>query len=364
MIAAALALALAAGPHVLVDILAKEAPRSAVVSGRGRTLSLAARGDGLLVDGAPAGPVALAPGRWRVEVPGSRARVYAGALSARADGGVLRLRAELALDDYVAAVVASESLPGTPAAALEALAVVVRSYALASRERHADGVLCDLAHCQVLRGRGAATDHAAAAAIAARATSGEVLRLPSGVVAAAPFHAACGGHTADPVEVFGSPASGARAGPDPGCAPHPWAASLPAEAVGDALGRSGVIGPVGVDPPGLAVPVVLRGRGGWSVQVVDAGGGSRLSGDAFARALDASVGRGVVRSSRFELAAADGRIAVRGSGHGHGVGLCQEGAARRAAAGEDRRRILSHYFSARLAVMDRPTARPSASRRR
>jgi SpoIID/LytB domain protein len=40
----------------------------------------------------------------------------------------------------------------------------------------------------------------------------------------------------------------------------------------------------------------------------------------------------------------EGRVLVRGSGRGHGVGLCQEGAARHAAEGEDRRTILSRYF--------------------
>ena len=356
----ALALGLAAGPSVLVDVLARDAPRSAVVSGPGRTLSLAARGDEILVDGRPAEPVELPPGRWRIEVAGPvhgvRGRVYAAALAVRAREGVLRFRATMALEDYVAAVVASEALPGTPAAALEALAIVVRSYALASRDRHPGGALCDLAHCQLLRGHGATRRHAAASGAAARATRGEVLRMPSGEIAAATFHAACGGHTADPAEAFGSGASGARAVADPGCHPRAWRAVLPADAlpraIRAALERSGDPGPAGLAGAERApVPRVLHGRGGWSVQVADAVGRWRLSGDALARALDASVGRGVVRSSRFTLSATGGRIVVRGSGHGHGVGLCQEGAARHAAAGEDRLGILSRYFSARVAAL-------------
>jgi stage II sporulation protein D (peptidoglycan lytic transglycosylase) len=359
----ALALVLAAGPRVAVDVLAKDAPAAAAVSGAGRALSLAARGDVLLVDGRPAPPLSLPAGRWRVEPSGSAPRGYRAALAVRAEAGILRFRADMALEDYVAAVVASETLPGTPAAALEAQAIVVRSYALASRDRHPGGALCDLAHCQVLRAHGLPRRHADAAAAAARATRGEVLRLPGGGIAAAPFHAACGGHTADPVEAFGSAASGAVAAADPGCERHPWAAVVPAEglarALAPALARSGG---AAASERGAALDAstltVVHGRGGWSSQVAGGAGGWRLSGDAFARAADASVGRGRVRSSRFTLASREGSVVVRGAGRGHGVGLCQEGAARHAAEGEDRYRILSRYFAARVAPMARSIESP------
>jgi stage II sporulation protein D len=363
VIALALAIALAAEPRIGVDVLAREASRTAGVSGPGRTLSLAAREDVLLVDGRPSPALTLPSGRWRVDLPRTTSRRYQGALAVRAEGGVLRFRVDLALDDYVAAVVASEALPGTPRAALEALAIVVRSYALASRDRHPGGLICDLAHCQVLRGHGIAPSHAAACAAAARATAGLVLRLPSGGIAAAPFHAACGGHTADPVEAFGSRESGARAAPDPGCALHAWRTTVApgalAGALRAALARSdpaaaGAL-PAALDASALRV---VRGRGDWAARVAGAGGRWQLSGDAFARAVDAALGRGEVRSSRFTLTTRGGLVGVSGAGHGHGVGLCQEGAARRAAAGEDARSILSRYFSARVARMARSMESP------
>ena len=107
------------------------------------------------------------------------------------------------------------------------------------------------------------------------------------------------------------------------------------------------------DPAGAAaIPLVLQasdlrvstGAGGWVTQVGDAEGRWRISGDAFARAADAAAGRGVVRSSRFTLSDAGQSVAFHGSGRGHGVGLCQLGAARRAAAGEGYRSILRWYF--------------------
>ncbi len=356
MIAPWLAVAVAAAaPRVAVDVLSREAPRTAEVRSGGAALSLAARGDTLLVDGRPSPPLALPAGRWGIAIPGGPPRAYRAALAIRAERSALRFRADMALEDYVAAVVASETLPGTPDAALEAQAVVVRSYALASKDRHPGGALCDLAHCQILRARGIPGPHLAAAAAAGRATRGVVLRLASGEVAAAAFHASCGGHTADPGAAFGSLGSGAAAAPDPGCPPEPWRADVAPEALADAvraaLARAG-------DPSSAAVPRRLRardlalfaGRGGWVGRVASRDGSWAVSGDAFARALDAAVGRGSVRSTRFSLSDAGGSVAVRGRGHGHGVGLCQAGAARRARAGEGWREILRRYFGGSVAA--------------
>lgn len=352
---AAPSVAAAAAPSVEIELLARLAPRRLELEGGGRRRSVAALGDALVVDGAPAGAALSLPARtWRVVVgegdrPGAHARTYRAALRIRAARGVLRLRATMALEDYVAEVVASEALPGTPREALRALAVVVRSYALAAPPRHAGGARCDLAHCQLLRGGGADRAHAAGARAAARATAGEVLRLPDGGVAAAPFHAACGGHTADPREAFGGEGTGAAAVADPGCPPERWRAAPDpaalAAAVRAALAASDPAGAAAVPARLRAADLAVRGgAGGWVTQVVGADGGWALGGDAFARAADASAGRGVVRSSRFRLAGGTGRPVLEGAGRGHGVGLCQAGAARRARAGQGYREILGAYF--------------------
>jgi len=340
----------AAGARVVVEVLARAAPRSLAVEGAGLRASFRARGDDLLLDGRQVPePHRLEARAWRVLPAGAPARTYRAALDLRAEGGLLRVRAEMDLEGYVAEVVASETEPGTPAEALAAQAVVVRSYALAARGRHADGALCDLAHCQVLRARGHGRGHLAAARAAARATAGEVLALPSGEVALAPFHAACGGHTADPREAFGGEGTGAASVPDPGCHARPWRAWIDggvlARAVRGALERSGDAAAPGIPARLRAADLVLvEGRGGWISRVSTRDGRARLSGDAVARGVDGALGRGEVRSSRFALADEGGSVTLRGTGAGHGVGLCQAGAAGRAAAGEDHRAILRHYF--------------------
>jgi stage II sporulation protein D len=359
--AAALAPAIVS-PAVTVRILEKEAPAQAAVSRPGERHEIAVRGGGLQLDGVPvAAPAALGPGRWRVEVPGSPPRSYRGVPSFGLVAGHLAILVRMPIDEYVSGVVASETLPGTPFEALKAQAVVVRSYALATRGRHGDADLCDLAHCQVLRGRGPRA-HLASATAATKATSGEVLRLASGAIAQAPFHAACGGHTGDPRELFGGDETGAVAAMDPGCPTAAWSAAIP-EATYARVARDRLGSDAAAETPGLAGLELRYGAGGYLVQI--ALGSRRTGGEAFARALDGAMGYGVVRSSRFRTREEGGTVFLSGSGIGHGVGLCQAGATRRAAMGQDYAEILRHYFArAILGKLPMPPGRSAGARER
>ena len=75
-----------------------------------------------------------------------------------------------------------------------------------------------------------------------------------------------------------------------------------------------------------------------------ASGDAAVGGEAFARALDRLVGHGQLRSARFEVQRSGGSLRLVGSGTGHGVGLCQAGAARRAGEGQGYEQILRHDF--------------------
>ena len=101
------------------------------------------------------------------------------------------------METYVARVLAGEALRDSQPAALEALAIAIRTFALANRGRHrADGFdLCDQTHCQVLRAAVAATERAA------RATAGRLL-LRDGAPASVYYSASCGGRTQVPSDVW------------------------------------------------------------------------------------------------------------------------------------------------------------------
>jgi stage II sporulation protein D len=163
-------------------------------------------------------------------------------------------------------------------------------------------------------------------------------------VAETPFHSACGGHTADPREVLRSDGTGAAAMADTGCPAHSWEARVPLATFRRALaplfrtagGVTAELDPASLEP--------VAGAGGYLVRVVERGSGAAVSGDAMARALDRALGWGLVRSARFAFHLEGDEVRVRGSGAGHGLGLCQAGAARRAAQGESYQRILADYF--------------------
>jgi len=125
--------------------------------------------------------------------------------------------ATMPLETYVARVLAGEAARDSPPAALDALAITIRTFALANRGRHrADGFdLCDATHCQVVRAATAAT-----VASAAR-TAGRIL-LAAGAPAAIYYTASCGGRTEIPSAVW------------PGASDPPYLPSRPDEACGGA----------------------------------------------------------------------------------------------------------------------------------
>jgi stage II sporulation protein D len=57
-----------------------------------------------------------------------------------------------------------------------------------------------------------------------------------------------------------------------------------------------------------------------------------------------ALGWDSVRSDLYQLGVRNGALVFDGRGHGHGVGLCQEGAAEMAAEGRSARDILAFYF--------------------
>ncbi|MFB1478951.1 SpoIID/LytB domain-containing protein [Corallococcus sp. RDP092CA] len=328
-------------------ILSKHRPVRLRLDGP-RSLEAVASGNTLVVDGHPQPhALRLAAGNWRVRGRGLDRR-YEASLSLAARDGELIVVATFALETYVAAVTASETEVDTPFEALRAQAITARSYVLASGKRHDEARACDLTHCQVLRGEGFAR-HLRRARDAARSTEGMVLRLPGGAIALAPFHASCGGHTAEPVAVFGAPdLTGAAAVPDK-CPPSPWRAVVPRSLVSAAASEA-------LGGPSQVEDLLLdRDSSGAVVRVVDRASGRDARGDAFFRALGARAGWDRIRSARFSLTLGGDQALLEGQGLGHGVGLCQAGAALLARQGWTAEQLLAHYFP--RALLDKPQSK-------
>jgi stage II sporulation protein D len=243
----------------------------------------------------------------------------------------------LPLEEYVARVLAGEAAPRTPPAALEALAITARSFALANRRRHAhDGFdLCDSTHCQVLRPAYAATQAAAGA------TAGQVLEW-HGAPAAVYYTASCGGRTERPSAVWpraiDPPYLPSRR--DRGCRGEPrWVSELSTAEVQRALVAAGYRGSL------KRVKIRRHADSGRvAVLAVDGMTPDTISGQDFRMAIGRTLGWQILKSTAFELAHRRGRYTFNGRGYGHGVGFCVVGAMRRAADGASRPALLKAYF--------------------
>jgi stage II sporulation protein D len=259
--------------------------------------------------------------------------------------------ATLALEDYVFGVLAAEGSVESEPEALKALAVVARTYAVGNLRRHARDRfdLCDTTHCQrftPVRDESARPQFYETARRAVRETAGEVLRDPRGKVAESYFSAACGGATADVAKLWGAARapSHLRGVRDDACAGSAvrWTDVIPAAQLSRALDadeRSDVGGHL------EGVRVVRRDRTGRAEMVELSGSRRRLlRGWDFKIIVGRTLGWNVLKSSRFEVSRAGSAFVFRGTGFGHGLGLCQAGAHVSAGRGASYRQILGRYF--------------------
>ena len=271
------------------------------------------------------GPADITDGDLEAASSGTTVRV--GALSG--GGGV----ATMPLEVYVARVLAGEGESRAADIAYQALAVAIRTYALANTGRHGrDGFdLCDTTHCQVPR---VATPIARRAALS---TAGQILTY-RGEVATVFYSASCGGHSESPSAVWpGTDYPYLLSVPDEVHEDDdPWTVELTLRDIQQALERAGFAGrrlrDVRVDARSGSGRVTRLRLTGLQPQVV--------AGEPFR----AAIGTRTLRSTAFSIRKRGDSLEFTGSGYGHGVGLCVIGAGRRASRGDSVRAILSHYY--------------------
>jgi stage II sporulation protein D len=281
-------------------------------------------------------------------------------ISARSSELVLAVT--LPIETYVERVVASESGPADGAESLKALAIVVRTFALHQPHGHADYDLCDSTHCQLLHWGGNAERHAAAHA-ATLATAAEALWF-RGQRAQAWFHQNCGGRTASPQEVWPATTTQGRelarkpmpwlpSRIDPYCTAsgaREWSTEISISDLTAALALAGL-----ARPGWSKLAVSRRGESGRAVMLaVDS---SQISAEDFRLAVGRSLGWNRILSTWFEVSRQGDHFLFHGRGSGHGVGLCQAGAAAMSAQGRDSAQILAQYFPGAIAA-DESTGRP------
>ena len=192
--------------------------------------------------------------------------------------------------------------PDTPLEALKAQAVAARSFLAAGKGRHRGFDFCDTTHCQFLR---EAPQASSAAALATAATSGLVLAYQDEVFAAM-YSASCGGktHTLDELGIAVRDYPYFSVVCDY-CHRHPerWMVSLEAHDAAELKGTE-------------ASRLKVARKLGWQT----------------------------FPSNSYETQREGERVLVQGTGKGHGIGLCQRGAADMARQGASFQQILEHYY--------------------
>jgi stage II sporulation protein D (peptidoglycan lytic transglycosylase) len=250
------------------------------------------------------------------------------------------------IEDYVAGVLSVEAAVEDETEALKAQAIVSRTYALKNLGRHAsEGFdLCSNTHCQqYVSGEGRASETLRQAVAG---TKGEVLLEPSGRLAETYFHAACGGMTANIESLWGAPGpSYLRGVRDDYCATmpnHDWTDEIPAAKLAKALATDPL-----ADAGGTVHGIVITRKDATGrAELISIEGERRrqVRGWAFKLIVGRALGWNLLKSSRFSVERRGSLFVFHGSGFGHGLGLCQNGAHVMARRGASCEQILGHYF--------------------
>jgi stage II sporulation protein D len=243
---------------------------------------------------------------------------------------------DLPLERYVAGVLAGESSVFRSDAALRAMAVAARTYAVHLRGRHAaEGYdFCTTTHCQRVD-MDAITPRLVSIA---EETAGELLWF-EGKPAFTPYTRDCGGRTEDGSAPY------LKTHPDDWCTRagiERWQwDGVPSRIVKVLLG-SGLSAPRGL----TGIAVVRRTDSGRALTLSLTGPGEsvRISAGSFRFAIGRELGWNTVRSDLYEVQSSGGRILFQGRGSGHGVGLCQRGAEQMGAERRSYRDILAFYY--------------------
>lgn len=282
-------------------------------------------------------------------------RAYRGQMEVRLEQGILQVVNRVGLEDYLRGVVPRELL-SSQLEAVKAQAVLARTYVLAHLKEPtaAWDVRDDVGH-QVY---GGVTAEHPVSDRAVRETAGLVLAWEGRLASRVVFHSTCGGSTEGNENVFGTPpVPYLRPVPcldqsgQPACAASgyaSWTVEASAQELGQEVGRM-------LGKPPLAIraleirQISSSGRVTRLALLLEGEEELELQGDDLRRILRLRDSSGQVRnlpSTRFQVEpdCGDGRIRLRGSGWGHGVGMCQWGAIGLAREGWRYEEVLDRYY--------------------
>jgi stage II sporulation protein D len=260
----------------------------------------------------------------------------------RKDNGHLLVINQIDVEDYVRGILYHEVSHYWPEEALNAQAIVCRTYALYQMQENKSrdyDVTADV-YSQVYGGR---TSERFRTNKAVDDTRGKVITY-HGKIIPAYFHATCGGHTEDASRLWNidlPPLKGVECSYCQDSPHFKWHDVIPLAEVEDALNKAGRairrirgIEILGTDPSGRVTDLnVISDKKTLTIPAKD---------------FRAIIGGNDIRSTDFRVSI-DGSDAVfEGKGWGHGVGLCQWGAYFMSKQGARAEEIIEYYYPGSL----------------
>lgn len=248
------------------------------------------------------------------------------------------------LEDYLTSVISSEMSADSPIELLKAHAVIARSWVLRNLGKHGAYDVCADDCCQRYEGIGRRNERAIEAV---RATSGQVLRY-NGKICDCRYYKCCGGKTEIPSTCWDD------------LEDLPYLASVECQYCNthDARVLSQILNNYDQkthdfhtwtarydDPDIIDLVPLRRGASGRIslLKIIHRDGTIETVGKELA--IRKRLSDTCLYSSWFDIEKiSDGHFLLHGHGWGHGVGLCQIGAAVWATEGADYQQILRHYY--------------------
>jgi stage II sporulation protein D len=240
------------------------------------------------------------------------------------------------LDAYLYGVVSREISSAWPVAALQAQAILARTYVKMKLQPEKP---YDVVGSESDQRFGGIESETVEARAAVDATAGQLVTY-RGETARVAYSACCGGRTSDPADVWNSNIPYLRSIVDPHCASSPvyrWQTRVGYDSLASLnIARAGTLRSVEL----LGMTRSLRPR-----QLGFNGSASTVAVET--DSFRAAAGMSVVRSTYLRSVVPSGdALDIAGNGSGHGVGMCQWGARAMAAAGASPADIIAFYLPA------------------
>ncbi len=248
--------------------------------------------------------------------------------------GYIRPINNVNIEDYVAGVVEAEAGKNMPFEFLKLQAIICRTYALGLTNRHPkEGYqMCDNVHCQVYKGKSRFNENIVAAVAE---TKGKVIADEKFQLITAAFHSNCGGETVNSEDVWSIYLPYLRAVKDTFCykMPHAfWEKKIPVYDWNNYLSMK--------NKKALYAPATPRDSFNYNSK-------DRKVNYAYSslqvplKNVRTDWG---LRSTYFNIIERNDSVVLKGTGFGHGVGMCQEGAMRMAELGYSYKDIINFYY--------------------